>query len=74
MFSFKRLLKPFVKLSALLLFLSVSSFAVAAPYVVTFSDTVGGGSDTPPFNVGEAFTISIVLDNGSSSTASQTWT
>ena len=28
----------------------------------------------PPFNVGEAFTISIVLDNGGNSSASQTWT
>lgn len=62
------------KLCVVLLFLSVSSLSLAAPYTATFADTVGGGSDTPPFNPGEAFTISIVLDNGGSTAISQTWT
>lgn len=62
------------KFSIFLLFLTASSIAVAAPYTVTYVDTVGAGSTTPPFNVGEAFTISIVLDNGGATAASQTWT
>ena len=62
------------KISAVLFCLSVSSLAVANPFTVTFSDTLSARSDTPPFNVGEAITISIVLDNGGTTAASQTWT
>ena len=74
MFSFKHLLSYFLKLSALLSFLSISSFVVAAPFTVTYTDTVLASSTIPPYNTGEAFTISIVLDNGGTSVASQTWT
>ena len=52
------------KISAVLFCLSVSSLAVADPFTVTFSDTLSDGSESPPFNAGEAITISIVLDNG----------
>lgn len=61
------------KLSAILFFLSMSSLALADPFTVTYSDTIDASSTTPPFNVGEALTISIVLDNGGTTTASQTW-
>jgi len=70
MFSFKLL----SKFSALLLCLLLPSVAVAAPFTVTHTSTLSGGGDTPPFNSGEAFTIAIVLDNGGTTTASQTWT
>ena len=62
------------KLSPILFFLSVSSLAVADPFTVTYSDTIDPASGTPPFIVGEALTVSIVLDNGGTTTASQTWT
>ena len=78
MFNFKRFSNIFTKLSALLLLLSLSSFSYAAPYTVTYVDVLGnnggGVTSSPPYNLGEAFTISIVLDNGGTTTASQTWT
>lgn len=74
MFSFKLFSKLSALLLCLLLPLMTSSVAVAAPFTVTYTDTLSGGSDTPPFNTGEAFTISIVLDNGGTSAASQVWT
>ncbi|MFT5711556.1 MAG: hypothetical protein ACI8QT_002264 [Halioglobus sp.] len=67
-------LKFINKLNAILFFLSMSSLALADPFTVTYSDTIDASSTTPPFNVGEALTISIVLDNGGTTTASQTWT
>lgn len=68
------ILKPLVKLSAVLFFIGASAISQAAPFTVTYTDTIDAGSDSPPFNIGEAFTISIVLDNGGTTTASQTWT
>jgi hypothetical protein len=60
------------KLSAILLVLSFSSFTAAAPYTVSYADTVE--SDAGPYISGGLFTISIVLDNGGATAASQTWT
>ena len=65
-------LKFISKLSAILLVLFFSSITTAEPYTVTYTDTIE--ADDGPFIGGEAFTISIVLDNGGSTTASQTWT
>jgi hypothetical protein len=74
MFSFKLFSKLSALMLCLLLPLLASSVAVAAPFTVTYTDTIAGGSDTPPFNTGEAFTISIVVDNGGASAVSQIWT
>lgn len=67
-------LRSLLKLSAILFFIGVSAISQAAPFTVTYTDTIDAGSTTPPYNPGEAFTISIVLDNGGTTTASQTWT
>lgn len=74
MLMFQYLLKLFAKLNALLLFLSLSSFAIAAPFTVTYLDTIAATSSSPPYNTNEAHTITILLDNGGTSAASQTWT
>lgn len=60
------------KLSAILLVLSFSSFTAAAPYTVSYADTVAATEG--PYIDGGLFTISIVLDNGGATAASQTWT
>lgn len=60
------------KFSAILFSLSFSSLALSEPFTVTYSDTIRFA--TGPFINGEAFTISVVLDNGGTTAASQTWT
>jgi hypothetical protein len=67
-------LKSILKLGALLLLISAYTSTIAAPYEVTYADTVSTRSTNPPYIANEAFTIKIVLDNGGSNAASQTWT
>ena len=52
--------------------LAIAVGAVAAPYRVTYSDTAS--DSTLGINSGEQATIELVLDNGNSSAANQTWT
>lgn len=59
-------------LGALSFLLSASSAVLAEPFTVTYSDTISSG--TSEFNVGETFTVAVVLDNGGTTAASQTWT
>ena len=72
MFSFKL----FSNLSALLLCfllpLLASSVAVAAPFTVTYTDTIS--STGIPGLSGQPAVITIVMENGSATPASQTWT
>lgn len=65
--------RPLIKLSAILCFITASTFTLAAPFTVTYLDTVRPG-DPAPYIPGEEFNINIVLDNGGTSTANQTWT
>ena len=60
------------KISALLLSLSISTFAVASPFTVSITDTLDV-TEGQFFN-GEPITIAIVLDNGGTTPNSQTWT
>ena len=62
------------KISALLLSLSISTFAVASPFTVSITDTLAKDSDEEQFFGGEPITIAIVLDNGGTTPNSQTWT
>jgi hypothetical protein len=55
-----------------ILLLSVSTLAVAAPFSVTWTDTIGAGSEAP-YIVGQSLSVTYVLDNGGTSTISQTW-
>ena len=50
--------------------------AMAAPYSVTYTDTVSGGDPTLPagVNLGEQVRAEFILNNGNSSVANQTWT
>ncbi|WP_457423149.1 PEP-CTERM sorting domain-containing protein [Roseateles sp. P5_E7] len=47
--------------------------AQAAPVALTWTTTVNSGTTVPGAVVGESFTTTIVVDNGGTSTASQTW-
>ena len=47
--------------------------AVAAPFSVKHVDTVSGASLPAGIISGQQFTVEFILDNGGSSTASQTW-
>ncbi|WP_040481880.1 putative Ig domain-containing protein [Luminiphilus syltensis] len=62
------------KLVFLLGFMTLSSFVLAAPFTTTYTSTILGSESVGPFNQGEQFTISIVLDNGGTTAISQTWT
>lgn len=55
-----------------ILFFAVSSIANANPFSVTWTDTLSASSNLP-YIVGEAISITFVLDNGGTSAASQTW-
>jgi len=49
--------------------------AMAAPFSVTYTDTVSPASTLPAgINLGEQATVKLILDNGNSSVANQTWT
>lgn len=50
----------------------VSQIAMAAPFSVKWNSTLGA-STTAPYIIGESVSITIVLDNGGTSTVSQTW-
>jgi hypothetical protein len=52
--------------------LLVSAGAVAAPYSITYSGTMNA-STLPGVNSGEAYTVTLVMDNGGASAAGQTW-
>lgn len=62
------------KISALLLSLSISTFAVASPFTVSITDTQVVSDQEEQFFNGEPITIAIVLDNGGTTPNSQTWT
>ena len=62
------------KISALLLSLSISTFAVASPFTVSITDTLDVSDQEEQFFNGEPITIAIVLDNGGTTPNSQTWT
>ncbi len=55
-----------------MLLLSVSTFAFAAPFSVTYTDTIAAGSGAG-YIAGQSLSITFVLDNGGTSTISQTW-
>ena len=61
------------KINAVLLSLSISTFAVASPFTVSITDTQDS-SNPPQFFNGEPISIAIVLDNGGTTPNSQTWT
>lgn len=46
--------------------------ALAAPYAVTYTGTISASS-FPEINAGEPFTVTLVVDNGGSSAAGQSW-
>jgi hypothetical protein len=52
--------------------LAVASIANAAPYSVTYTDTISAAS-IAGINVGEQTTATLVFDNGNTSVANQTW-
>jgi hypothetical protein len=54
--------------------LAIASLASAAPFSVTYTDTVSDRGFISDINVGEQAKVTLVLDNGGTSTASQTWT
>ena len=53
--------------------LAVASIANAAPYSVTYTDIISGGTSVAGVNVGEQTSATLVFDNGNSSVANQTW-
>jgi hypothetical protein len=52
--------------------LLVSAGAIAAPYSITYSGTMNA-STLPGVNSGEAYTVTLVMDNGGATAASQAW-
>jgi hypothetical protein len=59
-------------IGATLFFLATAAYS--APYSVTYSDTITTGGSVPTgINLGETVTVELVLDNGNSSTDTQTW-
>ncbi|KAA1189944.1 PEP-CTERM sorting domain-containing protein [Pseudohalioglobus sediminis] len=54
-------------------FFLFSTTALAEPFSVTWTDTLGAPIE-PPYIAGQTVTVTIVLDNGSSDAISQTWT
>jgi hypothetical protein len=55
-----------------ILLLLVSGLAAANPFSVTYTDTISAGSGAG-YIVGQSLSITFVLDNGGTSTISQTW-
>ncbi len=54
--------------------LAIASIANAAPYAVTYTDTIGGGTNAiTGINIGEQTNATLVFDNGNNSVANQTW-
>lgn len=51
----------------------VTSQAMADPFSVTYTGTLGG-STIPTIKPGETYDVTFVLDNGSGTASSQTWT
>lgn len=47
---------------------------MAAPYSITYTDTTANALPSAGINNGETATIRLILDNGNSSVANQTWT
>lgn len=64
--------RPFVPLLAAALLAASATTASAAPYASTYADTIGATTFTNAA-AGQAFSVTLVFDNGGSSTASQTW-
>jgi hypothetical protein len=54
--------------------LGFATGAMAAPYSVTYADTTSNSVASAGINSGEQATIKLILDNGNSSVANQTWT
>jgi len=52
--------------------ISVSTLSVADPFFITYSGTIEN-SDFPEVNNSEAYTATLVFDNGSANTLSQSW-
>ncbi|HTS22192.1 MAG TPA: IPTL-CTERM sorting domain-containing protein [Casimicrobiaceae bacterium] len=65
---------PLSKRTAPAVALAIASIASAAPFSVTYTDTVSDRGFISDINVGEQAKVTLVLDNGGTSTASQTWT
>ncbi len=50
-----------------------SNLALADPFSVSWTTTIMGQAGTAPYNTGELLSVTIVLDNGGNTAASQTW-
>ena len=48
--------------------------ALASPFSYQFASTISGFSSMPGLTAGQSAIITVVLDNGGTSTISQTWT
>jgi len=62
-----RLVKRILKYIGFLYIFSFSSIVLATPFSFTFTDTVSTTSTSPPYNIGEEFSITVILDNGGGS-------
>lgn len=69
-------IKPFISVFTSLLIglltISFSTYSVADPYSITYTGTVGF-NEFPEVNEGESYSLTLVFDNGSTNTLSQTW-
>ena len=52
--------------------LAMAATAIASPYFVSYSGTISG-SEFPEIISGQTYTVTVVVDNGNATTASQTW-
>ena len=54
--------------------LAITSIANAAPFSVTYTDTISYAGSAAGINVGQQAQATLVFDNGGASAANQTWT
>ena len=53
--------------------LAVSTGAIAAPFATSYTGTIAGGSTLPGIISGEPYTVTVVVDNGGATSATQAW-
>ena len=61
-----------MRIATILASFAMTATAAAAPYYITHTGTISD-SEFGAINNGQAYTVTLVFDNGTSGTASQTW-
>ena len=53
--------------------LALTTAAIAAPFSISYTGTIAGGSTLPGVVSGQPYTVTLVVDNGGATAATQAW-